>query len=378
MLVVEGALGRAVVAELRRRGLSLDELATTLDMSTGRLSAYLSGARRPNRDLADGLARALGDAPEDWLRLGARLPAGDAVTSPWVQAVSDYRPETLKVLRERGLVTARRNQQERLALELGEFFRCEPGSVAELVPASFKQSTAHPAARDAVDVWLRLADQQAEFVAELEGVPSIDGSALRELLPELLKVGDRQPPEYLPEVKEKLADVGVVLVFQPDVPGTRLSGASWPTGEGHGVLATTLRYRTDDWFWWTLFHECAHLLLGHGLVLDSVDAEDYRTGEEEAADELARELLLAPGWDDGLTKVSKDRVSAKAKQLGVPAGVVVGQLQKRRGLQQHHLRQLKKTMPDTAALEVGGLPQSGGRVWEAAVAELLNEAPPQS
>ncbi|MCU1612621.1 MAG: hypothetical protein JWO98_161 [Frankiales bacterium] len=378
MLVVDTALGRAVMARARAHGLALDELAARLDLPMSDLSAFLSGGRRLGGGLASSLARALGDPPSFWLDLDRGTGGGVATRDPWVEAVQTYRTETLKVLRDRGHVTAKRNQPTRLAAELAEFFGCQPTETPDLVPASFRQSSAHPVARDAVEVWLRLANKQAALVADVESVPGLNPVALRSLLPGLVQVGSAMPNDYLAEVKAQLADVGVAVLFQPDVPGTRLSGASWPTEQGHGVVAMTLRYRTDDFFWWTLFHECAHLLLGHGLVLDSVDAQDHRGAQEGAADELARELLLPERWDGELTKVSGARVQSLAERLGVPAGVLVGQLQHSRGLPPHWLRQLKKPMPKPADLEVSGLPHPTGPEWEAAMAELLRQAPPTS
>lgn len=366
MLVVETPLGQALTRRLRERGLRWGMLEGLLGFEAPELELVLTEQGHLTTTVAGALARVLGESPDYWLRLDD--DEDDAPSRSWLRALDSYGADSLKALRSRGVLAATRRQPEQLARELREFFDCRPDEVEALVPASYRQSQAYPVARDAVSVWLRLADKQARRLADFHSVPALDLEGLRRLLPQLVRVGRKEPRQYLDEVRERLADVGVVLVFQQDVPGTRLSGASWPSSLGYGVVALTLRHRKDDFFWWTLFHECAHLLLQHGRVLDSL-VDDL--GEvEEAANRLAQSLLLPAGWDGPLTKVSHDRVSALASKLDVPAGVLVGQLQKARGLKPNWLAALKKRMPDPEGLEVLGLDRPDGPAWAAALEEL--------
>lgn len=366
MLVVETPLGQALTRRLRERGLRWGALTEAAGLEAPALDPVLTEQGHLTMTLARVLSRVLGESPDYWLRLDDE--DDESPSESWLQALDAYGAESLRALRKRGVVVATRHQRERLAYELGEFFDCRPDEVKFLVPASFRQSGAYPVAPDAVSVWLRLADKQASRLADLESVPPLDLDGLRELLPHLVRVGSAEPSQYLTDVRQRLADFGVVLVFQHDVPGTRLSGASWPSPQGYSVVALTLRHGRDDFFWWTLFHECAHVLLEHGRVLDSlVGDQDER---EEAANELARTLLLPDGWDASLRRVSRDGVAALAAELRVPAGVLVGQLQKARDMKPNWLLALKQQMPDPESLEVLGLRRAGPPDWAAALAEL--------
>src|SRR5690606_23476413 len=60
--------------------------------------------------------------------------------------------------------------------------------------------------------------------------------------------------------REWLADRGVTMVVVPPLPRTRLDGAAMLAEDGAPVVALTLRYDRLDNFWFTLLHECAHVV----------------------------------------------------------------------------------------------------------------------
>jgi HTH-type transcriptional regulator/antitoxin HigA len=374
MLVVETAVGQAVLAAARRLELPFESLAGRLDVPADTFHDLLRVHARLDTQLAAKLAEVLGGTPAEWVELNNDDEDDEsALVAAWAAALDDFHPDTLRALRARGEVTATRSQRDRLAAELAAFFGCPPAEVDGLVDASFRQSSAHEVHRDAVSTWLRLADRQAARLADQLDVPELDVDGLRELLPRLALVGPREPAEYLPEVQQQLADVGVVLVFQADVKGSRLSGASWPSPSGYGVVALTLRYALDDFFWWTMFHECAHLVLGHGRVLDSMDADTSET--EAAADRLAHHLLmLPPSWQASLAKPSKHKVQALSLRLGVPSGLLVGQLQHASRVARKHMNALKKRMPSPEDLEVRGRRRPSGTEWDRSMQNLVEAA----
>jgi HTH-type transcriptional regulator / antitoxin HigA len=58
---------------------------------------------------------------------------------------------------------------------------------------------------------------------------------------------------------EFLREHGIILVIVPHLSHTRLDGAAMLLADGTPVIALTLRYDRLDSFWFTLFHECAHI-----------------------------------------------------------------------------------------------------------------------
>jgi HTH-type transcriptional regulator/antitoxin HigA len=116
----------------------------------------------------------------------------------------------------------------------------------------------------------------------------------------------------------------------------------------------SLRYKTDDQFWFTLFHELAHVLL-HGKK--EVWIEDEVPGDasvedplEQEANRFAAEVLIPRQHDRQLrTLRSLSAVRAFADELGLAPGIVVGRLHRdgiiRYEVGQHLKRRLE--LPET-------------------------------
>lgn len=97
--------------------------------------------------------------------------------------------------------------------------------------------------------------------------------------------------------KEFLNKNGIHLVCEPHLSKTHLDGAALRLPDGSPVVALTLRFDRLDNFWFTLFHELAHVALH--LYHADIDAffddltDDGRKDKcEKEADKLASEALI--------------------------------------------------------------------------------------
>jgi hypothetical protein len=139
------------------------------------------------------------------------------------------------------------------------------------------------------------------------------------------------------------AAAGVALVFVPEIAGTRAWGVTQWAGPEKAILQLSLRGRSDDHFWFTLFHEAAHILL-HPKKDVYVETDGESNEREEEANRFARELLIpGPAW----MQVAEARprsvraVKEWAGRLGVAPGVLVGRLQHEGIVPWTHLNGLK-------------------------------------
>jgi HTH-type transcriptional regulator/antitoxin HigA len=137
--------------------------------------------------------------------------------------------------------------------------------------------------------------------------------------------------------QEWLADRGIVMVVEGHLPRTRLDGAALRTADGVPVIALTIRYDRLDNFWFTLMHECAHVvrhLAGAGSedtveYLDDLDVEDTGDAREREADTFARESLVPSArWQASAVAFapSVDAAVALAEEVGVSPAVVAGRV----------------------------------------------------
>jgi Zn-dependent peptidase ImmA (M78 family) len=113
-------------------------------------------------------------------------------------------------------------------------------------------------------------------------------------------------------------------------PGSAARQDGW-LSKDKALLMLSLRHKSDDHFWFSFFHEAAHILL-HGkkmLFADEVNSVD--TPEEHEANRFAANLLIPARDFQRFTEKgdckSKKAILAFAKRLGIAPGIVVGRMQ---------------------------------------------------
>jgi HTH-type transcriptional regulator/antitoxin HigA len=118
------------------------------------------------------------------------------------------------------------------------------------------------------------------------------------------------------------------VVLTPEIPKAMISGAArWIKDKA--VIQLSLKYKTDDQFWFSFFHEAGHIVK-HGRKGVFVDYGYSNEDEEEReANEFARDILIPPRHSKRLPLVAKSRKLVKefAKEIGISPGIVVGRLQ---------------------------------------------------
>jgi len=148
----------------------------------------------------------------------------------------------------------------------------------------------------------------------------------------------------VPVARDSLAATGVVVVFVPEITGARAYGATRWLSPQQALIQLSLRGKTDDALWETLFHELGHVLL-HGkremfVELDDEPsdrdsggpAHDVASGEratqERDAWRFATRVLFG---ETGLARLDEvqtvDDAVDLADELGIAPSIVVARLQ---------------------------------------------------
>lgn len=195
--------------------------------------------------------------------------------------------------------------------------------------AAFRKSPSFASKTGAVATWLRLGEIDA---AEIDCAP-FDARRFREAVSDIRELTRTSDPNiFVPRLTELCAAAGVAVVFIPEVPGTRASGAARWLTPTKAIIQLSLRYRSDDHLWFSFFHEAGHLLL-HGKK-ETFIHEDVRGGSrplvelEREADSFAATALIPRHLESELRRLqSGDEITRFAEHAGISAGVVVGRLQ---------------------------------------------------
>jgi HTH-type transcriptional regulator / antitoxin HigA len=180
----------------------------------------------------------------------------------------------------------------------------------------------------AVQAWLlgvQLQAQGIETTGAYEG--DLDETLLRRLARlSMFSDGPKKAVEYL-------SAKGIKLVVEPHFPHTKLDGAAI-LKSGIPIVALTLRHDRIDNFWFTLLHECAHVIKhlseDNSLILDDFDIEAVDDLEHEA-NILARDAVVPMEvWEDHtLSKVKhpkKEHVLELSRQMEVNPALIAGRV----------------------------------------------------
>lgn len=343
--------GEILADELESRGMSQTELARRMGRPTKTINEIVNAKAAITPDTAFQLELVVDIPARLWLSLEAgyreHLARGKAVAAlgedtDWAKAfpLADLRRYKLldPGLRDGDLVAA-----------VLRFFGVS--SVSAWLEhwgqpaAAFRHSPSFESKPEALATWLRWGERYAMSV---ETAP-FDAEKLRSVLADARSMTREEPlSDVLEELQERLADCGVVLALIPGLKGTAVSGAArWLTGD-RALIQLSMRYRSDDHLWFTLFHEAAHLLEGrHEDRLDDDSRTDPEDEVERRVDTRARELLLPGGAYEEFVNAGafdESAVRAFAKAQGIAPGIVVGCLEHDRHIKQSALRHLKKPL----------------------------------
>jgi HTH-type transcriptional regulator/antitoxin HigA len=130
---------------------------------------------------------------------------------------------------------------------------------------------------------------------------------------------------------------GIVVIIEPQLKGLKLDGAAFLSG-GTPIIGLTLRNDRLDNFWYTLFHELAHVYLHYltGLAAGFFDEEleGEKTDDLELeADQFASSALIPPeAWRLSPARISRSAgpIEGFANQLGIHPAIVFGRIRRER------------------------------------------------
>src|SRR5690625_1635476 len=197
--------------------------------------------------------------------------------------------------------------------------------------AQFRRSNKGTNDVGAVLAWLRLGEQQLEQST----IPKFDRAQFQAALREIRSMTCMEPLDFLKAMKHELSEAGVALIFVPAIPRARVSGVvRWVTPSCPLIQLSSFG-KSNDRFWFTLFHEAAHILLHSGtfsekksVFLDDFEAGSKQDPKEQEADQWAANWLIPPQYRSELETL-RSRIDAMefAIKIGIHPGIGVGRLQ---------------------------------------------------
>lgn len=259
----------------------------------------------------------------EWLK---SIPVKDMVKWGWIKGFKEKVPQLQEVLSFFGIASP--DQWPAITTSLGR-------------QVAFRKTEAFAVDNGALMAWLRKGELEAKKIQ----CNPYNEKKFRSSLYTIRELTVEPPEIFQEQLTDLCSDCGVAVIFVPELPKTRVSGATrWVTAN-KALIQLSLRYKSNDHLWFSFFHEAGHILK-HGkkaIFLEGI-ALGMDENKEQEANRFASGFLI-PRQDyarfvkDG--SLSKINIRRFALQLGVAPGIVVGRLQHDKHLPVTHCNDLK-------------------------------------
>jgi len=329
--------GETILSILRARDIPVYRFSELIGLTEPDALRLLSGKYPIDSNLARRISERLGSTPRFWTERERRYQST-------LRTIALRRPELeqwfrsfpIARMREMGWISKFTNHAE-APFELLDFFavstveQWKDEHVSRLERIKFRTSSTFENGTSATTAWLR----RGELVAQEMPCRNWNAEGFRKSLPKLKSLSmEPTPRAFLPRLQTECAKYGVAVVVERCPSGCAASGATLRLESGRGVLLLSARFLSDDHFWFSFFHEAAHLIL-HGAELRiEGEGNPETTAQEEEANQFAEKIILEPLGETALKGLAINRfaIARFARRCGVSPGIIVGQLQNKKRL----------------------------------------------
>lgn len=349
--------GETILDIAEERGWAQSELAKRLGYTEKHVSQLINGKVPVTLDAAQRLERVLGSTLGFWLALEAnyqkhtaRLKATqrNASWAPWLDELP------IKELMATGAIAKVRHDAkskpgivEACLRFFGVASPDEWRTHYAAMQVAFRRTRDEQSDVGAISAWLRLGEQ----AAEKQDAPKYDRVQFERSLQEIRSLTCQAPEVFEPHMRQLLREAGVLLALVPAIPRAHVSGVARWLSATRPLIQLSLYGKTNDKFWFTFFHEAAHILLHadskedrKSIFLDDPNANHSKDLHEAEANQWASNMLIPEQYGPELRSLlRKEDVKTFAQRIGIHPGIVVGRLQHDRIIQPSWMNDLKQS-----------------------------------
>lgn len=327
--------GQYLQEKLNSNGMSRKELAIRTGVTEKHICTVVNG----DKGISSAFARKLGyvfDDAEYWMDLQSKYDAYQLQ----IKEENDISQEEIALLKplhdimnyfiENGFIHNDCGDASKV-MQLREFLQI---SNLTLIPqitynAAYRAQLASNIKVDpyVLFAWQRLCEKETEGIHIKKNVNKL---LLSNKVDQIKKMMFSDANDGIQELQDIFADCGIAFQVVKNFRGAPVQGFIKETSNGRLILCLTIRGKRADRFWFTLFHEIAHII--HGDYKNRfVDFASVKGKSEELADQFARDTLIPPEeyrkFILSRDCTSWDRIQEFAKSIDIEPFIVLGRLQ---------------------------------------------------
>lgn len=324
--VAPGETLREAIADL---GMSQVEFAQRMGITVQSLSRILKGDQPITYDTARKLELVTGISCEFWNNMEARYREQLRFISLQKQR-SEFevfnKQFPIKELSKRGFIKLSKNPVEQ-GMEVLRFFQISSitafDEYKKSTMAAARSSAAFSTTPANAVTYINMGLHEAREII----VKPFSEYNFKSALNRARAMTKDCPQRFSVDLQNIFASAGVALVFIPPFKGVHFSGVSKWITPAKAMIIMNIRGKAEDRFWFSLFHEAAHILY-HGKKKIYIAETSPSDPDEIEADKRAAEFLIPSKYNCIIKAVkSASEIVSIANKLGISAGIVAGRYQ---------------------------------------------------
>lgn len=325
--------GETIVELLEEHEMTQTELARRLGVSLKHLHQVVKGKASISAELGVGLERVFSVSADFWLAREAihRTHEARAEEAPGLRKSVGWAEQfPIKELERRCLIP-RGVKGDQLVAALLKFLGIAGPKQWESPAVAYRKSEKFQSDEYALSAWLRVGEIEAR---DIECQP-FDAEGFRDALEQARGLTRESPEIWQSELVRLCAEAGVAVVIVEHFKAAKVNGATRWLTPTKALIQLSIRYRWEDIFWFTFFHEAGHVLL-HQKKEVFIEPETRPTANsldpklldlENEANRFAGRVLIPARYESRLWALQLDEIPSFAEKLGIAPAIVVGRLQ---------------------------------------------------
>lgn len=321
--------GETIAEVLQDQKISQKELAIRTDFTEKHISTVVNGKKPISSKLALKLENALGISASFWKNLQTNYDF-EVESFEEINNITSEETEISKdISKPVEVLTGKELDSKETPLKV--WLLRQILGVNNLVSITKLASGAYRAQFDVntndyvMYVWQYLCEKQCEAQTENQ----LDIEKLQNNLSEIKSIMFEDSQSHVKLIQNTLNDCGVLFTVNKHVPKAPIHGLTVKTKKGQVMVAMTIRYKYVDTFWFSLFHEIAHVIYKDYLT-DQKNEENAKAIEERA-NNFAKDILINPEKYENFVE-KKDLTASNIEDFAIKNNVlptiVVGRLMK--------------------------------------------------
>ncbi|MEO5985119.1 MAG: HigA family addiction module antitoxin [Ferruginibacter sp.] len=327
--------GDSILETLEHLKMSQAELAERMGKTPSKINDIISSKEPITVNTALQLEKVLGIEAQFWLNREtqyreklSRIEQEEALEDSYNWA----RFQPVKILKQYGYLKEDVGRSG-LVSELLQFYgvaspiQWQTVYLDEFVSASFRKSSIYETALSSMSAWLRIGEiEMRKF-----NLATYSKESFKDNLILIRHIVRKNPEDFADQLQTLCLKAGVALVYTMCIPKAPISGAARWFG-GNPLIQLTDRFKTNDHFWFTFFHEAGHIML-HGkkdVFIEEFEAYTPDKKKEEEANEFAEKNLIPKDILTSLPeKITERTVREIARKQDTHPAIILSFLQKK-------------------------------------------------